>query len=506
MHQVQIGFEYYISRYFDMKTKLQGRLSSYFRLDEGVKMYFTFKNYATLIAVYLLGYSSLLVANIYYADDHVRRLYGGIVFKDVGRWLNEYIITLWNFKASMLDATPLFQLYAIFLLATLSLVLSAVFKVKQSYGSLCAAAFVGLFPFLYGNMVFNIDSPFMIASLLAAVFPFLWTRNKKTFWILSFVAGFLLLALYQISFTAYYIVLVVLIIDNIADRNPGAVKPLLIGGVSFGVGVIANKLFMPHLVEIGLVKTGISFSKVFVHLSAFWKAAIHLLDVANIVVVSTCSLFFIIAIWRRSKMNFAVTALLALVACASIVVLMAGANIYLAEFPEMRLRYYIVFNFAIGVLAVYGLKSNYKIVGVANFVILMYLLNLTNGYGNALKAKNDYRERIYAECVYDFKQLVNDKPYEIAEVRRVPGTRDPNLFNVDSMPFIGKQHHSRMIAALIREMDIGFDQLNLEAFIRPTHGNVKLYDGATSFALLLSKPEYDIYFDGITAYKVIFRY
>lgn len=489
-----------------MKTKLQAARASFLKLDEGVKGYFTFKNYATLIAIYLLGYSSLLVANIYYADDHVRRLYGGMVFKGSGRWLTEYILVLWNFKDSMLDATPLFQLYAIFLLATLSLMLLAIFKIKQSYGALFAAAFVGLFPLLYGNMVFSIDAPFMIASLIVAVFPFLWPQNKKTFWILSFIAGFLVLALYQLSFTAYYIVLVVLLIDNIADRNPGMIKPLLIGAVLFGVGVVANKLFIPHMLEIGLVKTEISFFKVFVNLATFWKAAIHLLDVANIVVVSICSLFFIIAIFRRSKMNLAVTALLALIACALIAVFMAGANIYLAEFPEMRLRYYIVFNFGIGVLAIYGLKSNYKIAGLANFVILMYLLNLTNGYGNALKAKNNYRERIYSECVYDFKQIVKDKSYEIAEVRKVPGTRDPNLFNVDSMPFIGKQHHSRMIATLIREMDIGFDQLNLEAFIRPAHGDVKLYDGTTAFTLLLSKPEYDIYFDGITAYKVIFRY
>lgn len=494
-----------------MNTQQQPGRVSFFTLDEGVKAYFTLRNFLVLIGIYLLGYSSLIVSNFYYADDHVRRMNGGIAYREVGRVSSEYVIRLWNFSESMLDAAPLFQLYAILLLAGLSLMLCALLRVRRSYLTLAVAAFTGLFPLLYGNMVYTVDAPFMIASLLVAVFPFLCLNNKRLFLLSSFLAGFLVLTFYQLSFTAYYITWLIIMMDRIVSREAVAFKQFFVAAALFFAGMLIYKFSFPELEKVGAVKTGIRFSSGFIpglwaNFLAYLKSTTRLLDVANLVVIAVCVLFFALSVYKRTQRNIGITGLLVLAALLLIVVLTAGPYIYLAELPEMKVRYYIVFSFAIGLLAIYGMKSNYKIVGVTNVLILMYFLNLANGYGNALKAKNNYRESIYREFVYDFKHIVNDQPYELYEVRRVTGTRDPRLFNTDSTPYQGKRHHNNIITALIRDMDIGFDQLNLEAFIQPVYGKPELYDESRPFTLLMSRPEYDLYCDGRTAYKVIFKY
>lgn len=480
-------------------------------LSPAFKQYFSAKHILFLLCIYLLGYGTIIVSDIYYADDLVRRLNGGRSFDEVARYVNQYVIGILNFSNSMIDSSPFFQIVAIFVLIGITLSSMLIFKIKNGYWHLFCSSIIGLFPFLVGNLLYKVDAPFMLLAVLFGLLPFLFRKQRVLFFVLSYLAAIFIMSSYQLVFTCYYIVLLLLLFDKWLIKESIDFKKYFLGAVCFFLGVLTYKLIFSNLGVVGHVKTALPEITDFIptlisNYKTFIKQTIYLLGNVNLVIVLLIIFMFISSVLTCSKQHKGMTFLLCLVLVNIFVLLGVGSNLFVADFPVLRVRYYAAFSFAIGLMAMYAIKINHLVQKPIYVLIVGYFLNLTNGLANAVKEKTRYRNDVVVNFVKDFKDLVVDKPYLLYDASHEESKTLPKVFAMDAEPFQGKRHHYPLVKALINDMDIGFDKWFVELYLLPSNHNPIPYNEKDAFKLIMHKMDYDILFDGINSYHVHFRY
>lgn len=204
--------------------------------------------YAALLAIYLLGLSSILQANRYYLDDLGRTLYGYADWLPSARPLTEILAWLFYLGPETLDASPLTQLVAIGLLALSSLLLlEAIGQRRTWWGVLCTVP-VGLCPYGLENLSYKFDSPSMALGLLCAVAAACVLR-RPSFRSLFYAAALLFASasLYQPALGAYLAICVYLALMDAVSRSTLKVLFRRMGAfiVPFVVGVGAYVLVAP---------------------------------------------------------------------------------------------------------------------------------------------------------------------------------------------------------------------------------------------------------------------
>jgi hypothetical protein len=470
--------------------------------------YFNKRNYISVIFFYLLAYISLFIADVYYADDHIRRYSGKIALAGAGRFVNEIVIIVWNFSRSILDSSPLFQIYAIFTLATLSLSLLAIFKIKTGVIQLLASTFTGIFPLYYSNMLYKVDAPFMSLSILFAVIPFLFYQRPKMFYLASFLSSIITLSTYQISLSAYPIVfLFVLAGEFISDRKIN-IRLTVSAMLCFAAGILVYRLTLYKLVSITHVDNTI------IPMNALLPGLLHnctvhamhvasLLGVTNIIVVGVIALLLLWQHARNAKINKLLATAIILATITIGFLMTSGISLVLLHAP-LNSRYYLLVSFFVGILAILASQHANGIIKLTLVLAAFYFVNLDNSIGNALKTKVEYNRMIIGHFVYDFKNIIGNKDYIIEET---PGQTSsmPSIFNIHNNPEGLSSSHSRLVESIINDMDYGMDQY-MGVLLPLAKGKHHPKPGNSAYHIILSKSDYDIYFNNGDSYKAVFKF
>ncbi|OJV53722.1 MAG: hypothetical protein BGO31_02360 [Bacteroidetes bacterium 43-16] len=479
---------------------------------EQLSSYFKFKTFVVLFIINLFAYSSLLIADVYFADDNVRRFTGKITLGGLGRIFDELVIVLWNFSRTILDSSPLYQLYSMLILALTSLALLAIFKIKAGYKQIIAASFIGIFPLYYANMVYKVDAPFMAMALFFCVLPFLFFEHKRTFIILSLLSSLLVLSTYQTALAGYFILGIMFAIDRWSSKRDCDIKTLLWGSGFFIIGVVCYRIVIVPLIDFSHVGGQLSVATILPGVLSNIKSLSlqlkELLGTGSFAIVVVLMLLFLVTFVQHSKQNKLLTVIIGLASICVSFICTGSINLLLNNFPN-NARYFLLVSFFIAIVAILASKQKSIFTTVLYTVIFMYFLNFDNGIGNALKTQNERKKMITNQMLYDFQDIVKDQPYNNVEiVNDRSESYNAQAFNTGSnLEGLRAVHHIGMVKNLMNDMDYSFENY-IRLFLNQHHStkNSQEKTEESEFAILLSKSSYDILSNGKGIYRLRLKY
>lgn len=375
------------------------------------------KSLSITLIISLIYVLPLLIANVYYSDDHSRILYGHGWNHDarfVNNWINK-ITTFSNYSFSLF---PYSLILSALILGVSGYVLSEIWDIEKDKKIKWSSLLILISPFYLANLPYRYDALYMSLSIFLMIIPFVFFFNKKVFIALSSICFFLSLGLFQPSISIFFSVGIVYLY-NYFEKNE--LKNLLL-----------NVLFMILSFTIGyglyhVTKTVLDFGtfddrmKVIFFESNFKVLFIEKLqtffDICNLLYTSKYSyvllgsflLLPIISIvdllLQKKSLFYILRAFLGrLILIIVSILLILGPNLFIkAEYLPLRaLPVLGVFMFTL-VYFSRNFKGIYlKLVRILIVLNTVFCFNLMAQTSNALQFQKEYQEMF----VYDLNSIV----------------------------------------------------------------------------------------------------
>lgn len=158
--------------------------------------------YITLI-LSLLYILPLLIANVYYSDDHSRILYGHGWNHDA-RFVNNWITKVTSFSNYTFSLYPYSLVLSALLLGVTGYILCEIWEIEKGKKIKWTSLLILISPFYLANLPYRYDALFMSLSIFLMIVPFAFFYNKKYFIAISSVCFFLTLGLFQPSISIFF--------------------------------------------------------------------------------------------------------------------------------------------------------------------------------------------------------------------------------------------------------------------------------------------------------------
>ncbi len=196
-----------------------------------------------------MGIFSILRANRLYLDDLGRALYGYADWVAAARPLAEFLSWLFYLGPTTVDASPLTQILAAFLLALASFMLIETVRARPSWGVVLCTVPVGLSPYGLENLSYRFDAPWMALAVVLALIPgCLYRSGQKVFFLVAACCLFASAALYQPALGAYLVVGAYAVLTDLASRMRMRL-----------VAIRALRFILPFILGVGLYAAQASF-------------------------------------------------------------------------------------------------------------------------------------------------------------------------------------------------------------------------------------------------------
>ena len=169
----------------------------------------------TLLALYLLGYFTIIRSNFYNIaiDDLAREITGSREWMNFYRYISEIGSIFLHTSKRLMDIAPLTQFIALFFVALASFFAIYIFnKGKFSFFACIASLPLGLFPYWLSNFSYRYDSPYMGLSFVVCFIPFLFFESGAIFVITSVLSLLVMCFSYQASSGIYVILSILCVI------------------------------------------------------------------------------------------------------------------------------------------------------------------------------------------------------------------------------------------------------------------------------------------------------
>lgn len=359
----------------------------------------------------------LLIANVYYSDDHSRILYGHGWNHDT-RFVNNWITKITSFSNYTFSLYPYSLILSALLLGIAGFVLCEIWGIEKEKKIKWASLLLLISPFYLANLPYRYDALFMSLSIFLMIVPFVFFENKKWFVVLSSSCFFLTLGLFQPSISIFFSVGIIFLYQYF-EKNE--LKNLF-----------ANALFMLLSFTIGFVlyyvtKTVLNLGvnddrmKIILFESNFkdllieklltfydiWKLLydtnyyyIILVSFLLLPIISVVDLFV-----KRKPLFHIIKVLVGrLILVAVGILLVLGPNLFIkAEYLPLR----ALPGFGVFMLSLLYFSRNFKGIYLKIFRISVVLntifcFNLMAQTSNALQFQKDYQEMF----VYDLNTVV----------------------------------------------------------------------------------------------------
>lgn len=417
--------------------------------DKNSKKYF-----ALLVIIYLIGYASIIKANVYYMDDWVRALGGGHWNQDK-RYLSTILSKILHMGWRLSDISPLTQIIAVLFLSSSSILLVKIINGRLRFVPIIASACIGLFPYFLENISFKFDSPYMAFSILSSIVPFLWYRSKKIYFVAFSTLGVLATLLtYQAASGVYIIIFISIISKDFLQKNK-TYKQIFITTTFavFGYGLallVYRYLFLGGGTYTYLKTSVFPFSElpmgVLYNLKEYWLMmkqdwARSFIGYASLFL----SLLYIVKLRLLSKQNKVLSFVIAIMSLAITSLFLWGILIALTK-VNFTPRMYIGVGVFVAVLAITELKTTSRVLQRVNRlfigVFVYALLVFANAFGNAQKAQDELD-------TFRLKMVMRDVS------RYLPSTKENVIICFDrqmdySKVVINASHHYPLMKRLVK--------------------------------------------------------
>lgn len=145
----------------------------------------------------------LLIANVYYSDDHSRILYGHGWNHDA-RFVNNWITKITAFSNDTFSLYPYSLILSALILGFTGYVLCEMWDIEKGKAIKWTSLLLLISPFYLSNLPYRYDALFMSISIFFMVIPYVFFDNKRYFFIISSVCFFLTLGLFQPSISIFF--------------------------------------------------------------------------------------------------------------------------------------------------------------------------------------------------------------------------------------------------------------------------------------------------------------
>lgn len=359
----------------------------------------------------------LLIANVYYSDDHSRILYGHGWNHDA-RFVNNWITKITSFSNYTFSLYPYSLILSALILGFTGYILCEMWGVEKDKKMKWASLLLLISPFYLANLPYRYDVLFMSLSIFLMIIPFVFFENKKYFVAISSICFFLTLGLFQPSISIFFSVAIIYLY-NYFEKNE--IKNFLLNAffilVSFVIGY-ATYYLVKTLLNLGVNDNRmkiIVFEPNFKELLAekflvffdIWKLLydtnyyyILLISFLLLPIVSIVDLF----IKKEPLFHIAKMLTARTLVIVFSVVLVLGPNLFIkADYLPLRaLPGFGVFMFTLVYFSRYFQGIYLKIFRVSLVLNTIFCFNLMAQTSNALQFQKEYQEMF----VYDLNAVV----------------------------------------------------------------------------------------------------
>lgn len=381
------------------------------------KKYFIF-----LIAIYFLGYFTIIRGNFCYVgnDDLPRQLEGCREWVNWYRYIDEFGSILIHTATNLIDIAPLTQFIATFFVALASFIAAQAATGGALTWLACIAALpIGLFPYFLATISYRFDSPYMAISVFASVFPFAFRKDRINFIISSIIGILAMCTSYQAS-SGIYIVLTALCVLRMHKDGDSwqEIGKFILTAICCYAGTLAifslvfmEKDFKPGAVDERLQITNLAKNTI-IYISTIWHGLGKSALKAFVIISLALGLFAQTFYSKRGKaISFCMTAFFYIMA------LPLSYGVYLAMGTPLwhpRAMYGAGVFVAAGLLLLAtnleGSQKAFKAVAsLFIFVVSYCCLTYAFAFGNAQTKQNEYAEFRTALVVDDLSKVMADQ-------------------------------------------------------------------------------------------------
>ena len=459
---------------------------------------------------YFVALFALFRADTYYIDDWESSINPHTSWNHFSRFVATFLERLINLQPSVVDLSPITQLFAIAFLVLGGMILNFTIRKKIDYIGVLAAIPLGLSPHFLENLSYKFDSLSMSFSVLCCIVPFLFRENKIAFFISSVVCLLLMYCSYQASNGIYIIISLYITVSLYFIHKHSlkkAISFLLLCIVAFCIASLIYKLWIVKPVNNYVSDSVLPLSQLasggLEHLSRY----LHLLysDLAYtpyFYAAAIMAVFFIIHFVQLSVRAKIFSLIVAILFVILGVCLSYGAYIILQK-PLFEPRAFIGIGCFVALLCVASINDSLDsshlmrllafcqkiLVGFICYVLVIF----ATAYGNALGKQQEY---IYFRADFLLRDLENVLPKDehiAIEIQQGIGYANA------AKPFMNAKHYGNIAKRLIPRVMYGGwffaypPLLNHRKFPFGGYGALECKDKPTESTLLLSNHYQDIH-------------
>ena len=370
---------------------------------------------AILFAVYTLGISAILRANVYYQDDAGRAVFGYKQWDYFGRFLSTALSTIVHADNYLADVAPLPQLLAMLILAFSGVMILYVLfdRTRFSLWELAAVIPLGLNPYFLECVSFRYDAPYMAVSVLCGVVPLAFRERKTPDYLFCAALGMIgVCTSYQAATGVFPMLAVLLALRMINEGFSGKQvgKFLLKSASGYILGLMIFKIALMRPASAGYVSNALPkgtelISHTFDNLRAYYSLVLSDFRPLWLMLAGLLAAGFIFVSAKKSRKSRHYGA------CAAVVVLMAMGLMCFGLYPVLKDTSFApraMYGFGIFLTLVCiaiaegaGNSAGKLVVAALSWCFLVFSFT----YGNALNLQREYTDFRIQLVIQDLNEL-----------------------------------------------------------------------------------------------------
>lgn len=377
-----------------------------------------------MFAIYLIGISAIIIANVHYADDVARTNYGYAGWSAFSRYSSTVLSHGIHADNYLTNIAPLPQILASLILAVTSVMMVCLVTSKEIFKEkwtkwilrLIAVTPLAFCPYMLECLSYQYDAVYMALSVFLAVMPFMFYRKKKWQFILASVIGILgACTTYQVSVGIYPMLMIFIVMKDRNEnkiKNKEIIKNILIAIAVFAVTLLVFQMVImrPKDVYVSNEIPGISefFPSLFSHLGHYLELLFSDFRILWLVLIGIIALSFVVMFVIKSRRNKILAAILALVGVAAMFVM--SYLLYSAlDKPLYTTRAMYAIGAFIAIISVYVVSGEKKELFLAVPVVVLSwcFFSFSFTYGNALHEQDTFRNMQIDMVISDLNEIMN---------------------------------------------------------------------------------------------------
>lgn len=398
------------------------------------------KPFLFIFSIYLIAYSSIILADVYYIDDLRRSIDGYPGWENFSRYMSNYLSMGLNFSRRLTDIYPLGQLLAIVVLSLSSLILSLLFN-KRSYVLYVASTIIGLSPYFLENISYRYDSLYMAIAVFSTIFPYLFIKTTRWFIPIGILSLLLMWTTYQAANFIYVATGVLVLLLGYLEHNKFNKIDMIAMIVCLCLSLIIFRVFIYTEINWYVSNQMVSgLSDILENLQLYFTVLAR--DFNN-----TAELAFTIVLFSLLLINTFIakrsffTIFVILAGSVFLVVFSYGLYLILQK-PLFALRALNGIGGVVCILVMLNLYlSKHKtLIFISSLVSILFVMNLSIislSYGNALKSQQKYSDFRLELMLSDLNKMtdnINKISIRSDGIRLSPSAQNA----VNAFPIIGK--------------------------------------------------------------------